>query len=111
MSSLTIDEKLSLVQRMKNQDISSNYTRMNTRMNTRDAISEEEPVSTLKLRIFVCIIIFAAFFGMYKGNIIIKGKKVSAISHTLEKNMLPESLDKSLESMAKKVITKLNETK
>ena len=107
MSSLTIDEKLSLVQRMKKQDLSSNYTRMNT----REDPSEEEPVSTLKLRIFVCIIIFAAFFGMYKGNILIKGKKVSAISHALEKNMLPETLDQSLESMTKKVITKLNETK
>ena len=84
---------------MENQDSSLHYT------------SEEEPVSTLKLRIFVCILIFAAFFGMYKGNILIKGKKVSAISHALEKNMLPEALDQSLTSITRNVIVKLNETK
>lgn len=108
MSSLTIEEKVSLVQQMKRQDsvnqtIPSGYTTNQT--------EEEMPVSTLKLRIFVCIIIFAVFFGMYKGNILIKGQKVSKISTALEKNMLPESLDKSLQAITKKVVEKVNKAK
>ncbi len=107
MSSLTIEEKLSLVQQMKSQDMKNQSIPSGYAGYT----DEEAPVSTLKLRIFVCIIIFAAFFGMYKGNILIKGQKVSKISTALEKNMLPKSLDKSLEAITKKAVVKVNEAK
>lgn len=129
MSALTIDEKLSLVQKMRTH-ANANQSRMNARTNVyprtsanasqnlalsgEDGMASEEElamqgVGGLRLRLFVCLLVFSAFFGLYKMNIQIKGHKVTEVTTFLEENQLPKNAQTSLETMAKQLVEQFHE--
>lgn len=115
MSSLSIDEKMSLIQKMRNQSqtqpvhpyiqprtTDSRYqpAQMGT---TEQPEHVENPLLYLKLRFFVCLLIFSGFFALYKTNFKVKGHSVTEVNTVLQENILPESLHNSLETMSQKL--------
>lgn len=131
MSSLTIDEKLYLIQKMRNQseNISQNtYDRYsaynpvyNYNMKNRNDISvyngrydtfdnaEEVRATTdgfrfLKYRIFLCLMAFTFFFTCYKMKLEIKGHEVTEVNVLLEENIFPEKLHNSLKTLSEQIV-------
>ena len=123
MSSLSIDEKMLLIQKMRSQSAQkpNAYIREHSRYqgeptlyqngysSNSSAIEGEIPEETadvfrsLKLRFFVCLILFACFFGMYKADFKIKGHKVTEVNAVLQENMLPKPMQDSLETISQKL--------
>lgn len=134
MSSLTIDEKLHLIQKMRSQSeaisnrnlskLQHTYSRMEpyTGISTRsfnsladefsskssDAMESDIPPTDgfrfLKYRIFACMLIFTCFFALYKTNFQIKGHKVTEVNTILEEDILPSKLQDSLEKISQQLV-------
>lgn len=136
MSTLTIDEKLSLIQKMRaHANVNQNqiYTRVQPQIHpgtvagnvsvnqslyrsestlTGDAVLEQElPVGTFKLRLLVCVLAFSAFVGLYKMNVQIKGHKVTEVNSLLEENQLPKNAQESLETAADRLVEQVSRAK
>lgn len=118
MSSLTIDEKLLLVEKMRNQ--SQQYINRNQHYNTSDVgnksilsdskdtgaewITSTEGFRFFKYRIVVCLVIFFSYFALYKTNFQVKGHHITAVNSILEKDMLPEKMRNALENLSTQII-------
>lgn len=116
MSSLTIDEKIHLLQKMRNQanvrsSLSKNMTSgsltYEKNLHEDTTLEENQPIEThfFKYRVLICIGVFFACFASYKADFSIKGKNVQELSEVLEANLLPENIHNSLESVCTKIIT------
>lgn len=110
MSSLTIEEKLSMIQKMQShastqtkfpENIHARPRPVNTELSQEDSYEE---FHSLRLRLFVCILIFSAFFGLYKMKIEIRGHDVTEVNSLLETNQLPRHAVDSLESLSQQLV-------
>lgn len=100
MSSLTIDEKMHVIERMRSQSSESVplYAVSSCEAdNAQDVFTDG--FHSLKYRIFVCLFAFSVFFAMYKMNFEVKGHKITELNVLLEEDVLPEKLQTSLESV------------
>lgn len=125
MSSLSIDEKMMLVQKMRSQSehntesmhlrrrvseplneriVSENGTNYIRGEFMRDAQEETGGLSYLKLRIFVSIFIFALFFSFYQTKFNLMGHQAKEIHAVLEENILPKKLQDSLETLSSRLL-------
>lgn len=122
MSALTIDEKLLLVQKMRSRTGQNAVHVPHTAgtgtgsvqkdsitglyVEQADELQEDEASvrGTFRIRIIVCVLIFSAFFGLYKMNIDIKGHQVKEIAVLLEENKLPSRVHQTLKTMSERML-------
>lgn len=116
MSSLTIDEKIHLLQKMRNQ--ANAYPRHTgysasgavrnkaefTDTKTEHADESYGEKSYLKHRILLCIVIFFTCFALHKSSFSLKGYSLTELAVFLEDNKIPETVHNSLESVSTKII-------
>lgn len=137
MSSLSIDEKMLLVQKMRNQAERmqkkplpyvparerETYIDMRRNASSSGDVAEDslfgadgegelaESFRFLKLRLFVCVVAFVGFFAMYKADFKLKGHDVAQVQTVLSQDMLPSKLQNSLETFSKKITENIELTK
>ena len=113
MSSLTIDEKMMLIQKMRNQsehNIPSSipfYAVRSSEAVSSDLEASLDGLRFFKYRIFVCLLIFSGFFSMHQLKLEIKGYEVTEVNTILEEDILPEKLQDSLETLGNELAEKL----
>lgn len=117
MSTLTIDEKLLMIQKMRahaKENQNSIYMQEQLPLYVKPSeqylteASEksegEHMFSSLRLRLVICALVFSAFVGLYKLKIPIQGHQVTEVSCLLEENKLPENAQSSLEAASERVL-------
>lgn len=120
MSSLSIDEKMMLVQKMRarsEQLMPSEIHRKEAGVRYKDASgagnldSDEKGGSFrfLKIRILICVVAFSGFFCLYKMNVPIKGHQVAEITSVLENDLLPDSVQESLTTVSEHIVKIIKE--
>lgn len=114
MSSLSIDDKLVLIQKMRNH---ANENTVHTSRRNQDLYDsyrfaskegEEEEVAGMGFRLFkfrfcVCLLLLVTFWGLSKTTLKFKGHSVSDAAVVLQEDKLPNAADKTLESWASSV--------
>ena len=122
MNTLTIDEKMLLVQRMRERADRSRPHNSGTVDKSKTQERKEQAFSayagqtdeqsegsgaergTFRLRLIACVLVFSAFFGLYKMNVHIRGHQVGEITQLLEENKLPKGTHNSLKTMSEQML-------